>query len=357
MTPGQGPECSAQRRDRSSRSAVRRAPRGNAAPAGQRLAEGSQPEPRHLWRWRCAAACYARCVHVLAAEFLRYYEVSKSASPHTLRAYSGDLRAFERYLTERQLLPTQVNHLHLRGFLAEQSVTLAAATRARRLACIKSFYRFLTRRKRVDVNPARRVKSPKLPLRLPRAVPVDEAFALMDAPGRERVLALRDRAMLEVLYGGGLRVGELCGLDLVDLDDGARVLRVLGKGQKERLCPIHERAVEAIVQYAARRGELLVKPRRGQAPEALFLNHRGGRLTSRSVERHLARYAKQLGIERRVSPHALRHSFATHLLAGGADIRSIQELLGHASLNTTQRYTAVSFEHLQKVYDGAHPRA
>jgi integrase/recombinase XerC len=251
----------------------------------------------------------------------------------------------------------KVTHLHLRGFLGVESVTLAAASRARRLAGIKSFYAFLARRKLIEVNPARRVKTPKLPQRLPRAVPVDETFALMDAPDAEKVLGLRDVAMLEVLYGGGLRVSELCGLDVEDLDVRGKSVRVLGKGNKERLCPLHDGALDALRAWLERRGELLAVPAKKQAPEALFLNFRGGRLTTRSVERHLERYTQQLGLQRKVSPHALRHSFATHLLAGGADIRTIQELLGHVSLSTTQRYTAVSFEQLQSVYDKAHPRA
>jgi integrase/recombinase XerC len=163
--------------------------------------------------------------------------------------------------------------------------------------------------------------------------------------------------MLEVLYGGGLRVSELCGLSLRDVDFPQRTVRVLGKGNKERICPLNEGAIDALKAWLERRGELLAKPGKKQDPSALFLNFRGGRLTTRSVERHLDKYVQQLGLQRELSPHALRHSFATHLLAGGADIRSIQELLGHASLSTTQRYTAVSFEQLQAVYDKAHPRA
>ena len=290
-------------------------------------------------------------------DFLRHLEISRAASPHTLKAYAQDLKAFLAYLEPLGIAPEKVTHLHIRGFLGVQSVTLAPASRARRLAGIKSFFRFLNRRKVIEVNPARRVKTPKLPQRLPRAVPVDEAFALMDAPDAEKVLGLRDIAMLEVLYGGGLRVSELCGLSLHDLDARARTVRVLGKGNKERICPLHEGAIAAVVAWLSRRGELLVKAAKKQDPTALFLNFRGGRLTARSVERHLDRYVTQLGLNRKMSPHALRHSFATHLLAGGADIRSIQELLGHASLSTTQRYTAVSFEQLQSVYDKSHPRA
>lgn len=290
-------------------------------------------------------------------DFLRHLELSRGASVHTRRAYQQDLKAFLAYLTPQGVAAEKATHLHIRGFLGVQSVQLAPASRARRLAGVKAFFRFLTRRKVIEVNPARRVKTPKLPQRLPRAVPVDEAFALMEAPDAQKVLGLRDMAMLEVLYGGGLRVSELCGLDLKDLDVRARTVRVLGKGNKERVCPLHEGAVEAVQTWLERRGELLAKPARKQDPAALFLNFRGGRLTARSVERHLDRYVAQLGLNRKMSPHALRHSFATHLLAGGADIRSIQELLGHASLSTTQRYTAVSFEQLQSVYDKSHPRA
>jgi integrase/recombinase XerC len=290
-------------------------------------------------------------------DFLRHLEISRAVSVHTLRAYTQDLKAFFAYLEPQGVVAEKVTHLHIRGFLGVQSVTLAPASRARRLAGVKAFFRFLTRRKVIEVNPARRVKTPKLPQRLPRAVPVDEAFALMDAPDAEKVLGLRDMAMLEVLYGGGLRVSELCGLDLEDLDVQARTVRVLGKGNKERFCPLHEGAVAAVIAWMERRGELLVRPAKKQDPSALFLNFRGGRLTTRSVERHLDKYVTQLGLNRKMSPHALRHSFATHLLAGGADIRSIQELLGHASLSTTQRYTAVSFEQLQSVYDKSHPRA
>lgn len=289
--------------------------------------------------------------------FLRHLEVARAASPHTLKAYAQDLKAFRAYLESHGLVFEKVTHLHIRGFLSVQSVDLAPASRARRLAGIKAFYRFLTRLKIIEVNPARRVKTPKLPQRLPRAVPIDEAFALMEAPDESKTLGLRDLAMLEVLYAGGLRVSELCGLNLADFDVRSKTVRVLGKGNKERVCPIHDEAVRAVLTWLERRGELLVKLQKKQEPHALFLNYRGGRLTTRSVQRHLDRYVKQLGLNRKMSPHALRHSFATHLLAGGADIRSIQELLGHASLNTTQRYTAVSFEQLQSVYDKSHPRA
>lgn len=305
---------------------------------------------------RCAPS-EGRFARIVVNEFLNYLEVSRGVSPHTLRAYRQDLAVFQAYLGPLGVSIEQVTHLHIRAFLGVESVTKAASTRARRLAAIKSFYAFLARRKRIAQSPARRVKTPKIPQRLPRAVPVDEAFALVDAPDAERILGLRDRAILEVLYGGGLRVSELCGLSLSSLDRDASAVRVMGKGSKERLCPLHPVAIEALDAWLACRGSLLATPRKGNDPKAMFLNARGGRLTPRSVERHLAAYVQRLGLARKVTPHGLRHSYATHLLAGGADIRVIQELLGHASLSTTQRYTAVSFEQLQAVYDRAHPRA
>jgi integrase/recombinase XerC len=290
-------------------------------------------------------------------EFLEYLEVSRGASPHTVLAYRRDLAAFGAYLAPQGVSLERATHLHLRGFLGVQAVDHAASTRARQLAGVKAYYTFLVRRGLLAASPARRVKTPKLPRRLPRAVPVDEVFALVAAPDEARALSLRDRAILEVLYGGGLRVAELCGLDLASLDRRAGMVRVVGKGNKQRLCPVNELALQAVDAYLAVRAGFLARPAAKQAPEALFLNARGGRLTTRSVQRHLGSWALKAGLQREVTPHALRHSYATHLLAGGADIRVIQELLGHASLSTTQRYTAVSFEQLQRVYDAAHPRA
>jgi integrase/recombinase XerC len=292
----------------------------------------------------------------LVEDFLHHLEVVRAASPHTILAYRRDLAAFRAYLDPQGVPLEAATHLHLRGFLGVQAVAHAASTRARQLAGVKAFFTFLVRRGVIDASPARRIKTPKLPRRLPRAVPVDEAFALMVAPDAERALSVRDRAILEVLYGGGLRVAELCGLDLASLDRRAGMVRVVGKGNKQRLCPLHDVALEALDAYLAVRGSLLAGAGARMAPLALFLNARGGRLTPRSIQRHLGAWARAAGIQRDVTPHALRHSYATHLLAGGADIRVIQELLGHASLSTTQRYTAVSFQQLQQVYDRAHPR-
>ncbi len=291
------------------------------------------------------------------ARFESHLAHAKVSSAHTVKAYRSDLAQFRSYVEKSGGSLLAVTHLTIRAYLGALAVDRAHASRARKLASIKAFYRFVVREGGLAQSPARRVKSPKLPQRLPKPLPVDEVFAVLDAPEQRTVLALRDRAILEVLYGAGLRVSELCGLSLGDLDRDGGVVRVMGKGSKERICPLHEGAFAAVDAYLSRRGELLAKPNSRSAPEALFLNHRGGRLTPRSIARHLDKYAASAALTRKVSPHALRHSFATHLLAGGADIRSIQELLGHASLSTTQRYTKVSWEQLQAVYDKSHPRA
>jgi len=283
--------------------------------------------------------------------------VRRGASPHTVRNYLQDVSSLARYLEARGVGLLKAQHAALRGWLGVLAVDHAPRSRARALASVKAFYRHLVRTGRLDVNPAIALRGPKLPVTLPKFLPVDEAFALVEAPGQASLVALRDTALLEVLYGAGLRVSEACGLCLADVDLPGRVLRVLGKGRKERLCPLHPGAAEALRRWLVRRGEVLAKRRRGQDARAVFLNLRGGRLTPRSVARLLDGHARSAGLQRHVSPHALRHSYATHLLAGGADVRSIQELLGHASLSTTQRYTAVGVELLQAVYDKAHPHA
>ncbi|WP_257456429.1 tyrosine recombinase XerC [Archangium lipolyticum] len=294
----------------------------------------------------------------LLEKFRAHLEDEKGASPHTVRNYLIDLVDFERYLVERMKLTLlAATHAAIRGYMGTLAVDHAPSSRGRRLASIKSFYKYLVRQKLLPGSPAKLVKSPKLPRNLPKVLPVDEVFAILDMPSQKTVLGLRDRAILEMLYGGGLRISELCGLNLLDVDRSGRIVRVMGKGSKERLVPVNAQAIRALDAYLARRGELLAVPRPEQDADAVFLNYRGGRLTPRSIARHLDTYVVQCALQRKVSPHAMRHSFATHLLGGGADIRSIQELLGHASLSTTQRYTHVSWEQLQAVYDAAHPRA
>ena len=282
--------------------------------------------------------------------FLEYLGVERGASPHTLRSYATDLAEFTGFLAAERIEGLAAADARaVRAFLAElHRRRLSKATIARKLAAIRSCFRFLARRGVLEVNPARQVRSPRLGRRLPSVLPKDEATQLLDAAPEPTVAGARDRALLELLYASGLRVAEGCGLDVDDVDLARRTVRVLGKGDKERVVPVGDTALEALDAYLELRG-------RERGP--LFLNARGGRLSPRSAHRIVGRRARRAGIGQRVTPHTLRHSFATHMLGEGADLRLIQELLGHRRLSTTQRYTHVSPEHLMRVYDAAHPRA
>ena len=282
--------------------------------------------------------------------FLEYLGVERGSSPHTLRSYATDLTEFTRFLAEEHVgdLAGADSRL-IRAYLARlHQRRLSKATIARKLAAVRSCFRFLARRGVLEVNPARQVRSPRLGRRLPSFLPKDEATQLLDAGPAAGPAGLRDRALVELLYASGLRVAECCGLDVDDLDEGRRTVRVVGKGDKERVVPVGETALEALAAYLAMRG---------RARGALFRNARGGRLTTRSALRIVKGLARRAGLGQRVTPHTLRHSFATHMLGEGADLRLIQELLGHSRLSTTQRYTHVSPEHLMRVYDATHPRA
>ena len=292
----------------------------------------------------------------LVAAFLQYLAAERGASPHTLRSYAADLAELGRFLhgaklgglaaADARTLRAYLAWLHGRG-LAKSSI-------ARKLATARSCFRFLARRGYIAANPARQVASPRLPRRLPSFLPKDESKELLDAPVEDSAAGRRDRALLELLYASGLRVAECCGLDVEDLDRRHGTVRVLGKGGKERVVPVGDAALDALDAYLSAAGG---RDRRGAGSGPLFRNPRGGRLTTRSVRSIVRRRARAAGIARRVTPHTLRHTFATHLLGEGADLRLIQELLGHSRLSTTQRYTHVSPEHLMKVYDAAHPRA
>jgi integrase/recombinase XerC len=280
------------------------------------------------------------------AAFLRYLAVEKAASPHTLKSYGHDLRQFEDFLKAEHVRPSELTPRHVRGFLVHLHARgLDPASIARKLACVRSWLRFLVRRGVLERNPAREVQSPRVPRKLASFLPVDEAHDLMEAGDRTHP---RDVAILELLYASGLRVSELTSLDVDDLDRDARTVRVLGKGKKERIVPYGGKAARALEAWLARRGGT-----RGP----LFLGARGTRMQPRTVYGIVRAAARRAGIVRKVSPHTLRHSFATHLLDGGADLRAIQELLGHSRLSTTQRYTHVGAEQLVKVYEAAHPRA
>jgi integrase/recombinase XerC len=301
-------------------------------------AEASPPEPGSLPLGPQAEA------------FLTHLATERGASPHTTRSYRADLVDCSGFLGRRGLGPLEAaDPKVLRAYLADLHARgLARTSVARRLAALRSYFRFLLRRGHVSANPAREVRTPKLPKRLPTYLPVDESAALLRAPGGERPADPRDLAILELLYASGIRVGELTALDVGDLDLVSQTVRVLGKGRKERAVPIGGPAVAALRSYLASRQ---------QTAGPVFVNRRGGRLTARSVHRLVGAQARRAGLARRVTPHTLRHTFATHLLDAGADLRFIQELLGHARLGTTQKYTHVTTDRLMRVYDAAHPRA
>jgi integrase/recombinase XerC len=288
------------------------------------------------------------------ASFLRHLEDEKNASPNTTKAYARDLAQLRAHLRSelgREARPRDVDHLLIRSFLAhlhQQGVKKVSA--ARKLAALRTFFRFLCREGILERNPAAALLSPRLERRLPSPLEEREASALVDVPG-DTPAALRDRAILELLYATGLRCAELVGLDLdaVDLDE--RQVRVMGKGRKERIVLFGVPARRALSDWLVSRAGL------GPRTSALFVNLKGSRLTDRSVRLLVHRRVEALALEGRISPHTLRHSFATHLLRRGADLRAIQELLGHSSLSTTQRYTHVDTNQLLHIYRKAHPRA
>lgn len=330
-------------------------------------------------------------------KFLQYLKYTRNASPNTIRSYDSDLHQFVQYLTPQGLAAPslrEIKHPLIREFLGHlHDIGIEKVSVARKLAALRSFFKFCVREGWLDENPGRLVATPKLPKRVPAVLSAGEINAFLDemakdewttkgkvaAAGKKepvrrhgateeeaRLLLRRDRAILELLYASGLRVSELTDLNLADVDRREQMLRVRGKGRKERIVPYGSKAEAALDAYWPVRAELLhtasrAKPRgkmRGSLdPEAIFLNYAGRRLTPRSVARLVKKYASLVNINWDLHPHSLRHAFATHLLADGADLRVIQELLGHASLSTTQKYTHASIRQLMEVYDKAHPRA
>lgn len=313
----------------------------------------------------------AESLELWIERFLDYLRFQRNASPHTLRNYTSDLQQFLSHLThtpEGETRPApelkQIDNLTIREFLGalyQRGNTKASI--ARKLATLRSFMKFLSAQGAIQTNPAKIVASPKLESRLPDYVSIDAMTQLIEAPDTDTDLGKRDRAILEFLYGAGLRVSELVGLNLGDISIGEGLIKVVGKGRKERIVPFGNRAAEALDSY------LLVRTKQvrarassktkhsAQEGEAVFLNFRGGRLTSRSVGNIVDRYVGRLAQRLKVHPHTLRHTFATHMLNAGADLRAIQELLGHESLSTTQKYTHVSAEQLVRIYQSCHPRA
>jgi integrase/recombinase XerC len=278
------------------------------------------------------------------ATFCQYLSSERNASPHTVEAYQRDLGQFALFM-DRELggdvTVHQVSHLHIRRYLALLHKEHRKSSIGRKLAAIRSFFRFLLRRGVMEKNPAELVATPKKEKKLPYHLNIDEVTTLVEAPRGSALLDLRDRAILETLYSCGVRVSELTGLNVGGIDLEGGTARVVGKGRKERIVPLGRQAAKALGDYLL----------------ALFTNHRGGRLTRRSVARLVDRYLRHLASMKKGSPHTLRHTFATHLLEAGADLRAIQELLGHASLSTTQKYTHVTIDKLLEVYDKAHPKA
>src|SRR5271156_629945 len=313
-------------------------------------------------------------------KFINYLRYERNSSPATIEDYHGDLKLFQDFLTppgEKTLPIGQVDHRVIREFVAWlYDRKLQKPTIARKLATLRTFFKFCVRERFAKQNPARLVSTPKLAHRLPRVLSAGDLNGFLDnfpsgklksaqrkhppttrSEANEKLILKRDRAIFELLYASGLRVSELTGLDLGNMDRQGKILRVLGKGRKERIVPYGEKAQAAFEAYWPVRSEILANPRTEPAVEAVFLNCRGGRLTPRSVGTIVKKYTRLANVNWDVHPHSLRHAFATHLLGDGADLRAIQELLGHVSLSTTQRYTQASIQQLMNVYDKAHPHA
>jgi integrase/recombinase XerC len=291
--------------------------------------------------------------------FIETLSAEKGFSPHTCRAYRKDLEQFLDFLdrqSESETSPDirRVDGMVIRSYLGFLHKKCEKTTIARKLSALRSFFRFLVKKGLISRNPAEAVLTPKRGRPVPNYLPVDEVFRLLDSLKGNSVLALRNRAILETLYSTGLRVGELVGVDVRDVDFDGGVVRVLGKGNKERLTPVGKTALCSIRSYLDSRAQAKKMPDSQRTP--LFLNRLGGRLSARSVGRMLDQVVRQLGLMRFITPHGFRHTFATHMLDAGADLRIVQELLGHASLSTTQRYTHVSIDRLMEVYDKTHPR-
>lgn len=287
--------------------------------------------------------------------FMTHLSVVKGSSANTVKAYASDLARYLDWVQRAGYDPLTLTHRQMRFYLAEMDqARYARTTIARRLSAVRAWFAFMTDEGLVTSNPAAALATPKLPARLPKAMPTDVIDALMDAPDLSTPKGARDAAVLELLYASGLRVGELAGLTLSGLDLAQGQVTVMGKGSKERVVPVHPMACNRIRQYLQTSRPCLARP---QSDDHVFLSARGRPLSTDSVRRILKAYLAQVGAPTSMTPHALRHAFATHLLDGGADLRSVQELLGHVALSTTQIYTHVSTKRLREVHRRAHPRA
>ena len=293
------------------------------------------------------------------SSFEDFLSSERNYSKHTLKAYIADIKEFALVLKEMGLISADngdidfanLDETPIRTYISKLYGKNKKASISRKLASVRTFFEFLIRNGTIKSNSAKLVPTPKSEKRLPTFLTVDEVVKLVETPGADNVYESRDRAILELLYSCGLRVSELVGINLNELDLNSMSVKVLGKGNKERLVPLGSKASTAIKTYLSQRLDL--KPK----DDCLFVNSRGGRLSTRSIDRIIKKYAAISGIPKNISPHVLRHTFATHLLGGGADLRAIQEMLGHQSLSTTQRYTHTSIEKLMEIYDKTHPRA
>ncbi|MGP8154293.1 MAG: tyrosine recombinase XerC [Smithella sp.] len=295
-------------------------------------------------------------------DFQIYLEVEKNVSAHTSMAYLADIHEFTSFLLDNNFIenPDEIINMEpetIREYLScLYRRKVKKVTVNRKVSSLRAFYKYVLRTGRIDNNPAEMIQTLKIEKHMPAFLSVDEMFELLKTQNDNSVLSLRNRAMLEVFYSSGLRLSELAGLDLIDLDFNQKLVKVRGKGRKERIVPIGEPALKAVKQYLEKVVQIRDDADADIFKKPLFLNAKGKRITTRSIARIVNEVTCKSGIGRRISPHALRHSFATHLLNAGADLRSIQELLGHESLSTTQKYTAVNVNRMMEVYDKAHPR-
>ncbi|NQU73969.1 MAG: tyrosine recombinase XerC [Candidatus Omnitrophica bacterium] len=290
-------------------------------------------------------------------KFLNYLKIEKDMSPHTVLNYSIDLKEVAKFLDDKIEIE-KIDYLVIRKYLADlKARNYSKRTVARKLACLRSFFKFLYREGYVKSNPVSSISTPRLDKKLPVFLDEGEIAKLLEAPDTKELAGLRDKAILETLYSSGLRVSELVGLSMDNIDFIGEVLKVFGKGKKERLVPIGKRALKCIEAYLKKRGAVSARAGKSPGKQAVFLNKSKSRLTDRSIRRILEKYIHITSLREDVSPHTLRHSFATHLLNRGADLRGVQELLGHRNLSSTQIYTHVTTERLKAVYDKAHPRA
>lgn len=294
--------------------------------------------------------------------FMSYLKHERASSIHTQKNYYVDITQFFRFLeglypgisSEGASKIKRVDVRAVREFLGQMFGKKAPSSIARKVATLRTFFQYCMKKGLVASNPAKEVATPKVPKKLPKFLTVDEVFTLIKATSEDGSAGARDKAIVELLYASGLRVSELVGLNVDNIDLKENLVRVLGKGRKERIVPFGDKAKKALLRYLSLRHELAGE---GSHEKGFFLNCRGGRLTVRSVERLIRKYIAKSGLQKTVTPHILRHTFATHLLGAGADMRGIQELLGHTSLSTTQKYTHVSLDNMMKVYDAAHPKA